>query len=40
MIGQYREMFVTATSFLECVDYCFKAENSFVKVFHTPAIVN
>ena len=40
MIGQYREMFVTATSFLECADYCFNAENSFVKGFHTPAIVN
>lgn len=39
-IGKYRNMFNTATSFLEAAESLFNKENSFVDGLHTPAIVN
>ncbi len=40
MEKQEKEMFLTATNFLESANYCFNAKDSFFRGFHGPAIVN
>lgn len=40
MLGKYREMFCTATSFLESGEFCFNSKDGFVRGFDTVVIVN